>query len=117
MTTFATAFPVRKDQPAAYRLRFKKPDGTVLAVDSATALQIGFKNPVTDAISWETAVFSNHPDHASDGTDGWVEFDDTAADYSSELGRWKYFGRVTLPTGGPYGTSTLSYMVTEEGDE
>lgn len=115
MTTYAVGEPVRLNQgDTFFRARCLKSDGDVLDVSAATTIQLVFRDP-SGADTVKTATFSTSPSHVGDGSDGWIEYKDTAPELTDLEGRWKYWARVTLPTGGPYISDTISYNVKPEG--
>jgi len=89
---------------------FKGDDGVVEDISTQTLLQIKFQDP-TGAISTETGSFT------TDGTDGKAQYKDTLPAYSATVGTWKYWGKVTIGTEGPFMSSPLSYDVFAEGEE
>jgi len=110
MTTLATATPLRLDQPdTIFRCTITDDDGTVVDVSAAT-IAIVFRSPSGVDVA-ETAALT------SGGTDGIIEFADALAAYTNAVGTWKYWGRATMGTDGPFPSTTLSYRVKTEGDE
>lgn len=110
MSLVTPTYSIIKDTPdTIHKAVIKNSEtGAVVDVSSATIL-IKFRAP-DDTEATETASLTG------DGTDGVIQFKDTLAAYSDQLGTWKYWGVVTIGTDGPTPTSnTNEYEVIAEG--
>ena len=75
----------------------------VVDISSASTMQIIMTNP-SQSKTTHTAS------HTTDGTDGKMEYETTAANVLDEAGQWQWQGRVVLPTG-DWRTNILTFTV------
>ena len=79
-------------------------DGSAIVdISSASVMKINLVSPTTVKTT-HTAT------HTTDGTDGKMEYETTAANILSEIGAWQWQGLVTLPSG-TWRTSVLTFTV------
>ena len=116
MTPLVTpTYPIIKDAPDTIHKVVIRNSETDAVVDvSGATISIKFRKPGgaadgTDDVT-ETASLTG------DGTDGVIQFKDTLAAYTDQVGTWKYWGITTIGSDGPTPTSnTNTYEVIAEG--
>jgi hypothetical protein len=75
----------------------------IVDISAATTMEITMTNP---SVSKTVHTAS----HTTDGTDGKMEYETTAANVLDEEGTWQWQGRVVLPPG-DWKTNILSFTV------
>ena len=82
-----------------------KENGVVVDVSTATTKELLFLRPDDSTIT-ATAQFT------TDGTDGKIQYTTQAGDITIP-GVWKWQGKITFATGGPFHTSIKSFRAAE----
>lgn len=110
MTAAANPDTVREGQTGTvFRVTIKDDaDDSVVDVSNNDAIEIKAKKPDGTTIA-KAASFT------SDGTDGQIEYQDDAGDFTDQTGSWTFWGRADLTGGGDFPSTALSYIVEAEG--
>lgn len=109
-TAVANPDSVRKGQTGTvFRCTIKDDaDDTAVDVSNASTKEIKAKKP-------DGTIITKSASHTNSGTDGKIEFEDTAGDFTDTAGDWRYWGYVELPGGFTGDSTTLYYEVVEVG--